>query len=483
MILNHRVLFSLIILFAPPFNVYCQDSIPTPLADEWTVLLPSGLPPLASIGEENSPNGFMVDVFNAIAERAGIRFEYQAAQARNRLTQQLNSGKGDILLNLGNTQQVEEWLDFTSPVMSIPVSVFVRENNAMDNSLAALKNLKVALVNIDQLIQNNLPEGFINQLDIVVYEQVELAFYALMSKQVDALIYLEPVIWNVAINLELSDRVKTFSSPVSVIEFSIGVRKRQQQLIKKLEIASQSLTGSDQYQKIYDQWFKHDIPFWNTRTVFWSMSAVVVLILLTTQWLRSRELEAINESLQQQIDDATIQLTENNAYLQDLTVTDTLTGINNRRAFENSLSELILRSKRYNDTFSMLIFDIDEFKKLNDQYGHAVGDNVLVELVERVRGVVRDVDTLCRWGGEEFTILMPQTDKAGALKMAERCRSVIADEPFDEVGQVTISLGVTSYMPLDNERKLFKRADDALYEAKSQGKNCVVWNNKISAIV
>jgi diguanylate cyclase (GGDEF)-like protein len=288
------------------------------------------------------------------------------------------------------------------------------------------------------------------------------------------------LIWNIAINLQLSDKIRLLTPSITELSFSIGVPKQQQELIQKLELARQSLLGSDQYREILHKWFKHDLPFWNTKSVFWTMSAIIILILLAFQWFRSRELEAVNESLQQQIDDATIQLSENNAYLKDLTVTDTLTGINNRRAFENSLSELILRSNRYSEVFSMLIFDIDDFKKLNDQYGHDMGDQVLVELVDRVREVVRDVDTLCRWGGEEFTILMPQTSQNGALKMAERCRMAVADQVFDEVGPVTISLGVTSYLPQDNERKLFKRADDALYEAKSKGKNCVVWHDEIS---
>ena len=472
------LIFLLLSIFSP--TAFTQDTIPAPSVNERLVLVPSSIPPYTSLNGLQTPQGLVIDLFNAIAERAGVRFEYQPMQDREQIRRALDGGIGDILLNIGNTLDVEQWLDFTSSVTDIPVSIFVRENASSVSSISDLKNRKVALVSSQQLTQKNLSLASLSQLNIVNYEQVELAFYALMSKQVDALIYLEPVVWNVAINLQLSDQVRTLSTPLSVIPFNIGVRKQQQLLLEKLEVATQSLNRSDQFQKVYHHWFKHDIPFWNTRTVFWSMSAVVVLILLITQWLRSRELQMVNESLQQQIDDATVQLSESNAYLMDLTVTDSLTGINNRRAFENSLSELILRSNRYNEVFCMLIFDIDDFKKLNDHFGHAAGDSVLIELVERVSSVVRDVDTLCRWGGEEFTILMPQTGQEGALKMAERCRSIVANNAFDEVGQVTISLGVTCYMPLDNERKLFKRADDALYEAKSQGKNCVVWNNSIT---
>jgi diguanylate cyclase (GGDEF)-like protein len=479
---SYYLMYLILLLSISPDSIFAQAeiSIPVPVADQQVVLTPSSLSPYSSLDEQNKLQGFAIDVFDIIAERAGISFKYQAEPDLAAIVQTLSQGKGDILLNIGDQKDVAQWLDFTSSVVNVPLSVFVREEDSGLNLIQNLKKHKVALVSGKSLpIQQFLTNKLAN-LNIEKFDVVEVAFYALMSGKVDALIYLEPVIWNVAINLQLSDKIHVLTEPVAEFSFRIGVRKQHQQMLQDLDLARMSLIDTDQYKSIFDKWFRHDMPFWNTKTVFWTMSTLMVLTLLIIQWFRSRELEAVNESLQQQIDDATIQLSENNAYLQDLTVTDTLTGINNRRAFENSLSELILRSNRYNEVFSMLIFDIDDFKKLNDQFGHDMGDQVLVELVERVTVVVRDVDTLCRWGGEEFTILMPQTNQQGALKMAERCRRAVADQAFDEVGTVTISLGVTSYLRDDNERKLFKRADDALYEAKSQGKNCVVWNNKTS---
>jgi diguanylate cyclase (GGDEF)-like protein len=470
---------SLLILLTPvSLLAQTEVSIPVPVVDERVVLTPSNFPPYSSFDEQHKAQGLAIDLFSIIAERAGINFQYKSVSGRASITQALSQGEGDILLNIGDQKDVARWLDFTSSVVKIPVSIFVRENESSLLSINDLDKRKVvALVVGKNLPRPVLSNALMANLNIEEFNEVVVAFYALISGQVDALIYLDPIIWNVAINLQLSDKIRPLTPPVGEFSFSIGVRKKQQELIQKLELARQSLMDTRQYNAIYDKWFGRESPFWNTKSVFWTMSAIIVLTLLITQWFRSRELEAVNATLQQQIDDATEQLSENNAYLMDLTVTDTLTGINNRRAFENSLTELILRSNRYKEIFSMLIFDIDDFKKLNDQYGHDMGDRVLVELVDRVTKVVRDVDTLCRWGGEEFTILMPQTRQNGALKMAERCRSAVADELFDVVGQVSISLGVTCYMPHDNERKLFKRADDALYEAKSQGKNCVVLND------
>jgi len=156
-------------------------------------------------------------------------------------------------------------------------------------------------------------------------------------------------------------------------------------------------------------------------------------------------------------------------------VTDTLTGVNNRRAFEDELHELAIRSKWYFQVFSLMIIDVDDFKLINDQYGHSVGDVILLEIVGRLNDTIRDVDILSRWGGEEFTVLMPATEKEGALTIAERCRAVICAKPFDDVAAITISIGVSSYQEEDDEEGFFERVDHAMYKSKANGKNRVTW--------
>jgi diguanylate cyclase (GGDEF)-like protein len=261
------------------------------------------------------------------------------------------------------------------------------------------------------------------------------------------------------------------------VKHAIAVVKGRTDVKAKLDTALRGFMLSEEYNHIFQQWLVlPEKDFWDVQKVFWTMAALMLFLVMSFLIIRHRELVTLNASLQQQIDEATSQLSQSNEYLKDLTVTDALTGINNRRAFEHSLNELMTRAHRYQQSFSMMIFDIDDFKHLNDSYGHDMGDRVLQEIVDRIQNTVRDVDILCRWGGEEFTVLMPETQKVGALKMAERCRQAIAAELFDEVGPVSISLGVTCYQADDNERKLFKRADDALYQAKADGKNRVVWN-------
>lgn len=164
----------------------------------------------------------------------------------------------------------------------------------------------------------------------------------------------------------------------------------------------------------------------------------------------------------------------------ELAVTDGLTGLNNRRYLDNHLKTLFNRAAARGRPLSVCITDIDRFKLVNDTYGHDVGDEVLKEFARRIRSTVRGADLACRFGGEEFVVVMPDTDAVSAGAIAERLRRVIEESPFSLPGQelaltVTASLGIATNMTgVDTPEQLLKQADRALYEAKNQGRNRVV---------
>lgn len=162
-----------------------------------------------------------------------------------------------------------------------------------------------------------------------------------------------------------------------------------------------------------------------------------------------------------------------NAELQRLATTDTLTGVWNRRHFEQIVAAEIQRSGRYGEALSLLLFDIDHFKTINDTHGHLVGDQVLIGLSHRVRDHLRGVDMLARWGGEEFVVMLPHCDGDQAQHLAEKLRALIAADPFPGVGQVTSSFGVAEFRPPESADAWLIRADDALYQAKAAGRNRV----------
>ncbi len=160
--------------------------------------------------------------------------------------------------------------------------------------------------------------------------------------------------------------------------------------------------------------------------------------------------------------------------LSTLAYTDSLTNIYNRLHFAHFLDIEIDKIKRYGGTFSIIFFDLDHFKAVNDNHGHQCGDEVLEKITDIVSKANRKADIFARYGGEEFIILAPETNLSGALIHAERLRNDIEKHVFENVGQVTSSFGVTEFITeTDDEESLFERVDIALYTAKENGRNRV----------
>ncbi|MCX7820159.1 MAG: GGDEF domain-containing protein [Brevinematales bacterium] len=157
-----------------------------------------------------------------------------------------------------------------------------------------------------------------------------------------------------------------------------------------------------------------------------------------------------------------------------LSMTDELTKIFNRKKINQSITEEINRAKRYNEIFSIIMFDIDHFKKINDTFGHDIGDEVLKNITRIVGAQLRITDIFGRWGGEEFIIISPKTQKEEAVHLAERIRQTVEQFSFPVVKNVSCSLGVTEWTKEDDEKTLLKRVDEALYEAKESGRNRVI---------
>ena len=185
------------------------------------------------------------------------------------------------------------------------------------------------------------------------------------------------------------------------------------------------------------------------------------------------EVKESNENLRSH----NLKLQQANELFEQLSITDGLTKLHNHRFFQDQLTREIRRSTRASTPLSLLLIDIDDFKSLNDRFGHAAGDELLHGLALIMNAAVRSSDLLARYGGEEFAVLTPGTDQKGAYQLAEKLRSTIAESSFIlgnsmRLTRVTVSVGVSQFK--NDRKKFFDEADRALYRAKAAGKNCVM---------
>jgi diguanylate cyclase (GGDEF)-like protein/PAS domain S-box-containing protein len=184
-------------------------------------------------------------------------------------------------------------------------------------------------------------------------------------------------------------------------------------------------------------------------------------------------LEQIIEKRTQELNQLNTELENKIKEIEYSAAYDIVTNIFNRRKFEEVLKKEINRAQRYFHSLSIILLDIDKFKKFNDIYGHKIGDKVLLSLATILKNNIREVDIVARWGGEEFIIILPNTSKSNAVKKAECLRSIIENTNIIENEKITCSFGVSTYIEGDDETSIFLRIDKALYLAKHDNRNNV----------
>lgn len=277
-------------LLCLPFQGFAQDQI---LSSPLVVSIPANFPPHYYLDDNNHPTGFAIDVFDVVAAKAGLEYRYEPVANWIDVWDSIREGKTDIVPNVGISEERMQFLDFTSPVETFSVSVFVRASNVEIENKEDLRGRKVAVIR--ENIGVKLAEQM-NGVRPVLFSDVVIGFYALVSGQVDALIYPEPVVWNMARNLELTDNIKSLSPGLKEIKRAIGVRKGLEGVQAPLEEALHQLVNSEQYNQIYQKWFYGKKTFWDQSNLmiitFVTISFLIFLILILL--LRLRKLSRKN---------------------------------------------------------------------------------------------------------------------------------------------------------------------------------------------
>lgn len=346
-----------------------------------------------------------------------------------------------------------------------------------------LEEIKSIYTSIVDEFDHDLGEAYSSQFAMLrkdIEESADLEH--LIALKQDVLVFIQA--YNRILNEE-RNQITDFIAEIG--NCLVGIERQFEHSVSQSEQSHSSSTAFNSMIELHIEDMKNSAQISTTLAEFKNL-VVSRLASIREALEEKRKVEAlrqetINEemqSLQQNVNRMKKEIDlvqEKRKALEKEVLIDQLTGVANRRAFKRRLKEELQRYQRYQHYFSMLLFDIDHFKGINDRFGHWAGDKCLKELIKRIKPMLRESDFLARWGGEEFVILLAGTDMENAAAVAERIRKAVENTRFvyhkQEIS-FTVSVGVSEVMAADvSQETIFNRVDKAMYEAKRRGRNQV----------
>ncbi|ACN17113.1 sensory box histidine kinase (GGDEF domain protein) [Desulforapulum autotrophicum HRM2] len=407
--------------------------------------------------EGGAPAGMVADFIPLFEKKLGVPFQYVPTAANASAVDTLKSGRCDLLPMVAVSHLVDENLGLTEPYLSLSVGIIVNESFPFIKGLGDLAGKDVGIVR-DSDLGPALVAGF-PLVEFKTVGSVGRGLLEVSSGKLSALVVDLPVASNYIEKLGLSN-LKVVGHLDRLKSIGMATQQKSVELNRIMRKLVDSLTR-EEVDGIYQKWvtlrFEHRFNYKN----MWRYLFITAL-LFSGILFWNRKLSAFNR-----------QMAEANAKLEQLSVTDRLTGLYNRMKIDDTLLEEIGRVLRYNYPLSLILMDIDLFKQVNDTHGHQAGDAVLIQMAKTMDKNIRSTDICGRWGGEEFMVICPHTDLKGALSLAEHLRESIARQIFPHVITQTGSFGVAQYGNGDSEADLIARADRAMYLAKEGGRNRV----------
>lgn len=408
----------------------------------------------------NHYEGIIPDYMALIAERTGLYFETVTTQAWLQPQIAMQMTDCDLIAGAMQTPKRAEYLRFTRPYLSMPAVLAVQQNLKPPSRLTDLLKQPVAVLQNSafvEIIQSRYPHS-----RVVEVESVSAGLRLLQEDKVVAMLDAADSISSAIQRNKLSG-IKVIDQVHDNWDISIAIRPElaSTPLLGILNKAIGSLSEQE-HQAIRSKWVKVTFEHQTDYSMLWQALLGAALLLLFLAY-RYRIIHLHNRQL------------------QEIARHDQLTGLYNRRLLHHALNECVALSNRYQRPLSVIFFDIDDFKQVNDQFGHNCGDQVLQSIATTLRDSCRSTDSYGRWGGEEFIIILPESGLQSAMSSAEKIRKAVADMTPDDPHQppVTCSFGVAEYANHETADDFINRADQALYRAKAAGKNCVCYDEAI----
>ncbi len=359
--------------------------------------------------------------------------------------------KCDIVSLAMETPDRSQYLNFAQPYLSIPLAMATRIDEIFILNIAEVTDRPLGIVRgyaYTELLRKKYPKINLVEVDSVT-DGLNLVANGKLFGFVDSLAAI-----GYTIQKNYIGELKIAGKFDETWELGVGVRNDDPVLLAIFEQATKAVSA-EQKQEIMNRWISVKYEQGLDYGLLLKWLAVVIFIGFV---LAFRHFELIRY----------------NRRLQLLSITDSLTGLNNRVKIDEAIQEQLDRFERYRTPFSLLMLDIDHFKRINDRCGHQEGDKVLVLIARLLKEGIRKTDVVGRWGGEEFMVVLPETELAGALELAEKLRTDIENQKQLPDHHVTASFGVALVVQSDHFTNLVKRADDALLQAKNEGRNRVV---------
>ncbi|MBY0467123.1 MAG: diguanylate cyclase [Burkholderiales bacterium] len=397
--------------------------------------------------------GIGADLLALTAQRVALPLQLHLTRTWEESLLASKAGKCQLMSFLNRTPDREQWLIFTEPLLIDPNVLITREEAPLITDLAALQGKTMALPTgtaMQERLQRDFPA-----LTIIQTSSETEAMRLVSERKADMTLRSLTVASHTIkkegwFNLKIAGQVPGYDNLLR-----IGVRKSEVTLRNLLNKGVATLTAQDRSRAIEKQVEIKAVTAVVTdyTLVKWLATLMAVAGVTSLWWMRK--------------------LNVLNAKLKHLSVTDELTGLTNRHGLDRAFQAELERVRRYQRPMTVILLDIDHFKTVNDDMGHLMGDKVLVDFARLLQAAARQVDTVCRFGGEEFLIICHETPPDQALELAERVLAAVRRHAFACGRPITASAGVASAVDGDTVVSLEARADAALYQAKSTGRDRV----------
>lgn len=397
--------------------------------------------------EDGELSGIAIDFWDLIQKRANINAEIKTVNKWNDVLNAIKTKKADITLGTVKDIEKKDYAIFTMPYISFPIAIATLFDKRFVPDASFLEGKKVAVG--ENYSSYLIMKKAYPKIDFTLVKNSEEALKLLSAGEVYAAIDILPVIAHL-ISKNGYSNLKISGTTEEKIDISFMIRKDYPELKQIINRHIALLTKEDK-DLITREWLtvKFDKRIIDKELLI--NIAIVLLAIILLFLYRQRSMSIHKEKLE---------------YLSH---TDSLTGLKNRRMIDKTFKEI------QNKKFSLILLDIDNFKKVNDDFGHLIGDEILVKISELLKYNVNSNDIIGRWGGEEFIIICKNTHLEEAEQLALRLKNLIENENF-KVSKITASFGITEAKNNQDLKDILADADKALYKAKENGKNQIVLN-------